>query len=112
MKLRGASYLLAGLSLLVSQPVLAEGTITVKTLTGRSIPIQFEPTETVLQVKQRVLEKEGIPPAQQRLIFAGRVWELPLRSATEVQVLCPIPGIPARYKIQQQQPVLLPVLIL
>ena len=46
--------------------------IKVKTLTGKQIEIDIEPTDTVLQIKGRVEEKEGIPPAQQRLIFGGK----------------------------------------
>jgi hypothetical protein len=46
-------------------------TIKVKTLTGREIEIDIEPTDTVERIKERVEEKEGIPPIQQRLIFAG-----------------------------------------
>eukprot|EP01130_Rhizamoeba_saxonica_P008362 TRINITY_DN337_c0_g1_i4.p1 TRINITY_DN337_c0_g1~~TRINITY_DN337_c0_g1_i4.p1 ORF type:complete len:152 (-),score=41.15 TRINITY_DN337_c0_g1_i4:53-508(-) len=46
--------------------------IKVKTLTGKTISIDVEPEDTVLRMKERVEEKEGIPPAQQRLIFGGR----------------------------------------
>lgn len=46
-------------------------TIKVKTLTGREIEIDIEPNDTVERIKERVEEKEGIPPVQQRLIFAG-----------------------------------------
>lgn len=46
-------------------------TVKVKTLTGREIEIDIEPTDTVERIKERVEEKEGIPPIQQRLIFAG-----------------------------------------
>ena len=43
-----------------------------KTLTGKPIEIDIEPTDTVNRIKERVEEKEGIPPAQQRLIFSGK----------------------------------------
>lgn len=43
-----------------------------KTLTGQSIQIDIETTDTILRVKERVEEKEGIPPPQQRLIFGGK----------------------------------------
>jgi len=46
--------------------------IKVKTLTGKTIQIDIEPEDTVLRIKERVEEKEGIPPPQQRLIFGGR----------------------------------------
>jgi hypothetical protein len=46
-------------------------TIKVRTLTGREIEIDIEPTDTVARIKERLEEKEGIAPDQQRLIFAG-----------------------------------------
>jgi len=39
--------------------------IEVKTLTGKEIEIDIEPTDTIEQIKERVEEKEGIPPVQQ-----------------------------------------------
>ncbi|KAH9671501.1 ubiquitin-NEDD8-like protein RUB1 [Citrus sinensis] len=46
--------------------------IKVKTLTGKEIEIDIEPTDTIERIKERVEEKEGIPPVQQRLIYAGK----------------------------------------
>ncbi|KAG6469123.1 hypothetical protein ZIOFF_073821 [Zingiber officinale] len=46
--------------------------IKVKTLTGKEIEIDIEPTDTIDRIKERVEEKEGIPPIQQRLIYAGK----------------------------------------
>ncbi|KAL8137620.1 hypothetical protein V2J09_003621 [Rumex salicifolius] len=46
--------------------------IKVKTLTGKEIEIDIEPTDTIDRIKERVEEKEGIPPVQQRLIYAGK----------------------------------------
>ena len=46
--------------------------IKVKTLTGKEIEIDIEPTDKVERIKERVEEKEGIPPPQQRLIFSGK----------------------------------------
>ena len=40
--------------------------------TGREIDLDIEPTDKVARIKERVEEKEGIPPAQQRLIFGGK----------------------------------------
>jgi len=53
---------------------LARGgvTIKVKTLTGKEIEMDIELTDTIQRIKERVEEKEGIPPVQQRLIFAGK----------------------------------------
>lgn len=42
--------------------------IKVKTLTGKEIEIDIEPSDTVERIKERVEEKEGIPPVQQRYV--------------------------------------------
>ncbi|KAK4444295.1 ubiquitin [Podospora aff. communis PSN243] len=44
----------------------------IRTLTGREIELDVEPTDKVAQIKEKVEEKEGIPPAQQRLIYGGK----------------------------------------
>ncbi|KAK3222287.1 hypothetical protein Dsin_009312 [Dipteronia sinensis] len=46
--------------------------IKVKTLTGKEIEIDIEPTDSFERIKEKVEEKEGIPPVQQRLIYAGK----------------------------------------
>jgi len=46
--------------------------IKVKNLAGRVIDIDIEPTDTIEKIKERVEQKEGIPPPQQRLIFGGK----------------------------------------
>ncbi|KAK6934714.1 Ubiquitin-like domain [Dillenia turbinata] len=45
--------------------------IKVKTLTGKEIEIDIEPTDTIDRIKERVEEKEGIPPVQQSLELGG-----------------------------------------
>ncbi|GFR44077.1 hypothetical protein Agub_g5237 [Astrephomene gubernaculifera] len=73
--------------------------ITIKTMTGKTITLQVHPSWSMEYVKGMIQDKEGIPPYQQHLIFAGRhpddghsVAEVGIRSGSTLTLVLKLRG--------------------
>ncbi len=71
----------------------------VKVLNGKTVTLEVEPDDTVASVKQQVMDKEGIEPATQRLIFSGQMLtddttlaRLSLSDATTLHLVIRVPA--------------------
>eukprot|EP01094_Clydonella_sp_ATCC50884_P000250 TRINITY_DN10201_c0_g1_i1.p1 TRINITY_DN10201_c0_g1~~TRINITY_DN10201_c0_g1_i1.p1 ORF type:complete len:257 (+),score=61.13 TRINITY_DN10201_c0_g1_i1:172-942(+) len=72
---RSASFGLEELAVLQPDYGFTGGQMMVRTLTGKTISVATEPSDTIALVKQKIHDKTGIPPDQQRLIAGGRQLE-------------------------------------